>query len=93
MLLLAESTTTLAKLQNVPSGVWLRMGAAVLVLVLLVVVLQKVAKMNKVIMGVVVFLVVTFIGFNWIYQRNEPSWATPVISKLAQFFPTKGMMK
>jgi apolipoprotein N-acyltransferase len=93
MLLLAESATTLTKLQSVPNKVWLMLGGAVLALILLVIVLRKLAKTNKVIIAVVAFLVVTFIGFNWIYQRNEPSWATPVISKLAQFFPTKGMMK
>jgi hypothetical protein len=49
--------------------------------------------MNKIVLGVGVFLVLTFIGFNWIYQRSEPSWATPVVSKLATFFPTKDAMK
>lgn len=80
-------------MQGVPPAVWLKIGAAILVLILLVVILRKVAKMNKIVLGIVVFLIVTIIGFNWIYQRNEPSWATPVIEPISKFFPTKDSMK
>ncbi len=88
-----QSATALAKLEGIPASVWLRLAAAVLALVLLVIVLRKVLKMNKVILAVVVGLVATIVGFNWIYQRNEPKWATPVVEKLATFFPTKDSMK
>ena len=30
------------------------------------------------------------IGFNWIYERNEPAWATPTVTWLGGFFPGKG---
>ncbi len=94
MLLIAAATSSvLDRIRAVPSGVWLRIAIAIAALVAVVIVLRKVAKMNKVILGVIVFVVCTFVGFNWIYQRNEPAWATPVISKLATFFPTKDSMK
>jgi hypothetical protein len=93
MLPLAISAPFMARLQSVPSAVWLRIGIAVLVLVAVVLALRKVAKMNKVVVGVIVLLVVSFVGFNWIYERNEPAWATPVVQKLAGFFPTKDSMK
>lgn len=69
---------------------WIKMGIAVVALVVLVIVLRKVAKMNKVLLSVIVFIVVTVVGFNWIYERNEPEWATPAVNWLAGFFPTKG---
>ena len=90
---LAAAVTLLDRLHQVPPGVWLRIGAAILALVVVVIVLRKVAKMNKVLLAVVVALVLTIVGFNWIYQRNEPAWATPVIEKIAPFFPTKDAMK
>lgn len=89
----AATTPFAEHLRAVPAAVWLRIGIAIVALVLLVIVLRKVAKMNKVVLGVIVFLICTFVGFNWIYQRNEPAWATPVVSKLATFFPTKDSMK
>jgi hypothetical protein len=93
MLALADTSSISTRIHSIPAGVWLRIGAALLALVLAVVILRKVAKMNKVVLAVVVLLVCSFVGFNWIYQRNEPAWATPVISKLAGFFPTKDSMK
>ena len=46
--------------------------------------------MNKAVLGAIVFVLVTVISFQWIYERNEPDWATPVVEKLANFFPSKG---
>jgi hypothetical protein len=90
MLTLATATNFAARLETIPSGAWLRIGIGVGALVLLVIILRKIAKMNKVVLGVIVLLVVTFIAFNWIYERDEPQWATPVVAKIANFFPSKG---
>ncbi len=82
--------TTLDRLRGIPPEFWMRIGFAVLMLIALVFILRKVVKMNKVVLTVVTFLVVTVVGFNWIYERSEPAWATPIVSFLAGFLPTKG---
>jgi hypothetical protein len=81
--------TALEKLKQIPPAFWLKVGIAVVALILIVVILKKLAGANKVIMAVVILLAVSIIGFNWIYERNEPTWATPVVEKLATFFPAK----
>lgn len=81
------------QLSRLPDKPWVQVAVGVVALILVVVVVRKIAKMNKVLLGVIVFLVLTMVGFNWIYQRDEPAWATPVVSKLATFFPTKDSMK
>jgi apolipoprotein N-acyltransferase len=93
MLTLATATNIAARLESVPNTAWVRIAIGVAALVLLVVLLRKVAKMNKIVLGVIVLLVCTFIGFNWIYERDEPKWATPVVAKIATFFPSKGDLK
>ncbi len=93
MLLAAETASKFAPIEHLSSSVWLKILVAIGALIVLVTVLRKIAKMNKVILVVVVGVVLTIVGFNWIYERNEPAWATPVIEKLAQFFPTKNSMK
>ena len=98
MRLLAAATavppsTSLDRLMAIPQEFWMKLGLAVLVLVGLVFFLRKVAKMNKVVVSVVSFLIVTIVGFNWVYERSEPEWATPVVNFLAGFFPTKGPPK
>ena len=54
-----------------------------------VIALRKLAKVNKVILSIVVLVVVSIVGFNWIDERNEPKWATPAVNWLANYFPTK----
>lgn len=90
---IAAAETTLSKIQSVPTDVWLKIGMAMLALIALVIVLRKVAHMNKLILAIVVALICSFVGFNWIYQGNEPDWARPVVQTLQKFFPTKDSMK
>lgn len=68
---------------------WWKMALGIALIFAVVIVLRKVAKTNKVLLGVGVFLFATIIGFNWIYERNEPKWATPAVKWLAGFFPSK----
>lgn len=86
----AVPTTALDRIKAIPPDFWLRLAVAVLAIFAIVFFLRKVAKMNKVVLAVVTFLIVTVVGFNWIYERTEPTWATPMVSFLAGYFPTKG---
>ena len=92
---LAAATPTpepgvLDRLKEVPLDLWIKVGVGLLALIALVLVLRFLAKFNKLILGFVLFLALTFVGFNWVYERNEPEWATPFVAWLAEFFPSKG---
>ena len=91
MLVLAAATTTVGRFNQIPTEFWVRLGLGVLVLAGVVIVLRKVAKVNKVVLAVIVGLLVSTVGFNWVYERSEPPWATPVVNWLSGFLPTKGM--
>jgi len=86
----AGPATALDRLKEIPLEFWTRLGLGVLVVIGLVFFLRKVAKMNKVVLAVVTFIVVTVVGFNWVYERDEPAWATPAVNFLSGWFPTKG---
>jgi hypothetical protein len=86
-----STTTAIDRLRAIPGDFWLRLAVAVLALVAIVFFLQKVAKMNRVVLVVVTGIIATVVGFNWIYERNEPVWARPAVSFLAGYFPTKGL--
>ena len=87
------ATTTADRLKDIPPEFWYKAGLGVLALIAVVFILRKVAKVNKVVLGIIVLLVASFTGFNWIYERNEPSWATPFVERVSHFFPTKGPQK
>lgn len=77
-------------LKTLPPDTWMKIGIAVASLIIAVVVLRKLAGVNKIIMGVAIFVVVTVVFFSWIYNRNEPKFMTPIVEKLAPFFPAAG---
>jgi hypothetical protein len=85
----ATKQTALEKLKQIPPDFWLKVGIAVVAIIVAVILLRKIAGANKIIVGVVTLLIVSIIGFNWIYERNEPEWASPIVEKLATFFPAK----
>ncbi len=85
MLLFAASALETAR--SVPAATWLKLGIVIASLVALVFILRKIAGMNKILVGVAVLVVVSVIFFSWVYKRNEPAWMTPVIEKVAPFFP------
>ena len=88
MQLFAVSATE--KIKTLPPDVWLKIGIAVVTLVVVVFVLRRVLKMNKIIASVVVFVVTTVVFFSWVYNRNEPKFLTPLMDRIAPFFPSAG---
>ena len=86
----AASSSVAERFNQIPTEFWIRIGIGLAILIAGVFVLRKVAKVNKVLLAVIVFVGLTVVGFNWIYQRNEPAWATPAVQWLAGFFPSKG---
>jgi len=88
MLFVAE--TAMEKLQTLPPSVWLKIGIAVAAFIVAVFVLRRLLKMNKVIAGVILFVAGTVVFFSWVYNRNEPAFLTPLISRIAPFFPSAG---
>ncbi|MBC7367846.1 MAG: hypothetical protein H7343_13720 [Undibacterium sp.] len=83
------AVTAAEKLQKIPTAFWINVGIAVLIIVGVVIVLRKLAGTNKVVLAVVSALIISVVGFNWVYERNEPKFLTPFVDKLAGFFPTK----
>lgn len=84
------AVTALEKLQTLKPDVWLKIGIGVGGFVLAILLWRRVMRMNKIVAGVVVFVVVSVIFFSWVYNRNEPKFLTPIVNKIAPFFPSAG---
>ena len=88
MLLLA--VTAVEKLKTLPPDVWLKIGIGVAVFIAAIFLFRRIMKMNKIIGGIIVFVVGTVVFFSWVYNRNEPKFLTPIVDKIAPFFPSAG---
>lgn len=87
--MLPLAVTALEAMKDIPAGTWFKIGIIIAVIVVVVVVVPKIFKMNKIILGVVVFVASTIVFFSWISQRNEPKFLTPLIDHLAPFFSSE----
>jgi len=90
MQLLAVATTATDKLHAIPADFWVKLALAVVGFIIVLIFLRKIMQANKVVLAAVTLFAVTMIGFNWIFERNEPKWATPAVGWLSGFFPSKG---
>lgn len=88
MLLLAVSA--LEKAQSLKPEVWLKIGIAIVAFIAVIIIFRRVMKVNKIIAGVIIFVVCTVVFFSWVYNRNEPKFLTPIVEKIAPFFPSAG---
>lgn len=88
MLLLA--TTTLEKLQAVPTRFWINAAIFIIGGWIAIMLMRHAARMNKMVLTMIIVVVMTTVGFQWIWERNEPRFLTPYINLIAPFFPSKG---
>lgn len=88
--MLVFALTTMEKLEKVPRQFWVNAAIAVLGFVLVVYVARRLRQVNIYALSVALGVVLTLAGFNWIYERNEPAFLTPIVDMIAPFFPSKG---
>jgi hypothetical protein len=82
--------TTLQKLQAIPPLFWLKIAGGVVALIVVVIALRKIMSINKFLLGGAFFIGFGILWFNWIYYRTEPKFLTPLINRIAPFFPSAG---
>ncbi|MDD3178858.1 MAG: hypothetical protein PHQ04_00755 [Opitutaceae bacterium] len=84
------AATALDQASRIPPATWVKIGLVLVAVIVAFVVLKRVARMNKLILGVLCFVMVVAVFFSWVYNRNEPRFMTPVVEKIAPFFPSAG---
>lgn len=87
MLLLAASA--LSRVKDIPPEVWKYVAITVVAIIALVVIVRKLAGTNKIWLTIIAGVVISIVGFQCVYERNEPKFLTPIVDKIAPFFPSK----
>jgi glucan phosphoethanolaminetransferase (alkaline phosphatase superfamily) len=86
--MLLFAATAVEKIQTLPPAIWLKIGIAIAAFILTIFLFRRLMKMNKIIAAVIIFVVFTVVFFSWVYNRNEPKFLTPIVERIAPFFPS-----
>lgn len=82
------AVSVLEKIRHLPRKNLINLGLGILVLLVVILLIKQAQKMNKYVLLAIVAVTIAVLGFNWVYQRNEPKFLTPVIDIVAPFFPS-----
>jgi len=80
--------TALEKIQQVPASTWWMIGGGLVGIVVAVVILRAIAAgANKFLLGIILLLAVFLVFVEWVYNRTEPAFLTPLVNRIAPFLP------
>lgn len=79
--------------EKLPPDFLMKTGLFLLVVLVIVIAVKIYQGSNKIFLSILLCAVIGVVFFNWIYNRNEPAFLTPIIEPLSQFFPTKDYEK
>jgi hypothetical protein len=88
--LFLAANTALERIQAIPPAFWLKVGAVILAIIIVVIALRKLMNVNKFVVFGVIFVGGGIFWFNMLYNRTEPKFLTPLFDRIAPFFPTAG---
>lgn len=71
------ATTTLEKLQAVPQRFWVNAAIFIIGGWVAIMLIRHAARMNRMMLTMIILVSFTTVGFQWIWERNEPRFLTP----------------
>lgn len=89
-LLAAAPPTAWEQLKRVPKETWINLAICVIAVVVIARVWKVLKSINEFVPYIAAVLATLLIFFYWVYDRSEPRFLTPIVDKLAPFFPSKG---
>ncbi len=76
--------------EKLPPDFAMKTGVFLGIVAVIVIAVKIYQGSNKIFLSIILSAVVGIFFFNWIYNRNEPEFLTPIIEPLSNFFPSKG---
>ena len=68
-----------------PVDFWLRLALVCAGVLGVIWLLRALHRFSKTLYWIILGLFVSFFGYNWVWQRREPPWATPVVERVASW--------
>lgn len=85
--MLPLAATAAESVRATPVMVWIKFGALILGVILVILLLRKLMQINRFLILVVVVVGGSILLINWTYNRTEPRFLTPIIDQIAPYLP------
>jgi hypothetical protein len=92
-IVMAAQSTAWEQLQRVPKQTWINLGICVLAVLVVVRVWRLLKRFNDYAPYLAAVFSAVIIFCYWVYERTEPRFLTPLVNKLAPFFPSKAQQE
>lgn len=89
----AAHPTTLDKLRHVPTDSWINLAIFVISIVVIYKMWRTLRSLNDYAPYIAIGVVATCVFFYWVYTRTEPSFLSPVVERIAPFFPSRSQQQ
>lgn len=76
-------------MKGISKQMWINLLICVVAVVIVIKVWKGLKKINDFLPYIAAVIAAFVIFFYWIYERSEPRFLTPLIDKVAPFFPNK----
>ncbi len=87
-ILLAAHPTTLDKLRRIPTETWISLAIFAVGVFVIVKLWRTLRHINDYAPYLACCVAACCVFFYWVYSRTEPAFLTPVVERLAPFFPS-----
>ena len=87
--LAAAAPSITEQLKRVPKETWINIVICIAAIFAMVSLWRTLKKINEFVPYIAAVLGSALIFFYWVYERTEPRFLTPIVERLAPFFPSK----
>jgi hypothetical protein len=78
------------QLRRVPKQTWINLAICIIALLVVVRLWKALKNFNEFAPYIAASIAGVLIFFYWVYERSEPRFLTPLVEKIAPFFPSRG---
>jgi hypothetical protein len=75
-----------------PADFWLRVVLITAVVLAVIGLLRALHRFSKTLYWLVLGCLLSVFAYNWVWQRQEPPWATPVVERVAGWLGRPGSL-
>jgi amino acid transporter len=90
---LLARVTTIEKLRHIPTSIWLNLAIFLISVFVVYRLWHTLKALNDYAPYIACSVMAVGVFFYWVYTRTEPAFLTPIVERMAPFFPSRAQQQ